>query len=303
MTKIKLKPFQVVGLLGTVACLAIFIALPSFPTPDKLVIFLTFVFMVFNQAIRMLKRLLPFVALLLVYASFRSFADEINSHINYTFAPHIDKLLFGNLPTLYLQNWLWRGHVQWYDFVLYIPYLLFFILPLGLALLVWKTRDSHYWRVVTTYLVLFFSGFLTFLFFPAAPPWLASDNHYVQHITRISSDVWFSLGIRDFPSLYSHIAPNSVAAIPSLHAGCATLLSIFIFKLYGKKWGSLSLIYPTSIYLGVIYEGEHYAFDVILGILYGIAAYALTPYLMKAGRRASKLIVSRARPAAPKAVQ
>lgn len=272
---------RVTGVAGTVACLAIFVTHFSFPTPDKLTIFLVFVFMSFNQAISMLKRLGPFVALLLVYESFRGFADELNSHVNYTFAPHVDKLLFGNLPTTYFQNWLWHGHVRWYDFALYVPYLLFFIIPLSLALLVWKTRDAQYWRVVTTYLVLFFSGFLTFLIFPAAPPWMASDGHYIQHIVRISSNVWSSLGIHNFPSLYNHIAPNSVAAVPSLHAGCATLLSIFIFKLYGKKWGMLSLIYPASIYFGVIYEGEHYAVDVIAGIFYAILAYILTPHLMK----------------------
>jgi len=290
-------------LLGTAACLAIFIANPSFPTPDKILIFLFFVFMIFNQATSMLKRLLPFVSLMLVYESFRSFADQLNSHVDYSFAPHADNLLFGNLPTIYLQNWLWHGSVQWYDFALYIPYMLFFLIPISLALVVWKTRDSHYWSVVSTYLVLFFSGFLTYLIFPAAPPWMASDKHYIAHITRISSDVWSRLGINDFPSLYNRIAPNPVAAVPSLHAGCATLLSIFIFKLYGKKWGALSLLYPISIYFGVVYEGEHYAFDVILGIAYAVAAYLLTPYLMRAGRRAGRLIVSRLRRVAPKAVQ
>lgn len=295
MTKIKLKPFQVVGLVGTVACLVAVVAMPSFPTPDKITIFLIFVFMIFGQAIRMLKRLLPFVVLMFVYESFRGIADQLNSHVDYSFAPHVDKLLFGDLPTVYLQNWLWHGHVQWYDFALYIPYLLFFIAPIGLALLVWKTKDSHYWRVVSSYMVLFFSAFLTYLFFPAAPPWLASDNHYIAHITRISSDVWYSLGIRDFPSLYNHIAANPVAAVPSLHAGASTLLSIFIFKLYGKKWGALSLLYPLSIYLGVVYEGEHYAFDVILGIVYAILAYLLTPHLMRLGRRVGIAVVARFR--------
>ncbi len=151
--------------------------------------------------------------------------------------------------------------------------------------------------------MLFFSGFLTFLVFPAAPPWLASNGGYIPHIERISSDVWYGLGVHNFPSFYNHISPNPVAAIPSLHAGCATLFSIIIFKIYGRRWGALSLIYPASIYFGVIYLGEHYAFDVILGIVYGIAAYLLTPYLMKAGRRASLAIVSRWRHTAPKTVQ
>ncbi len=281
MTKIKLKPVQALGVVGSLACVVAFVHEPSFPTPDKLLVFLVFVFMTFGQATEMLRRLLPFVALILVYESFRSIVPELNKHVNYTLAPHADKLLFGNLPTVYLQDWLWHGKVQWYDIVLYVPYLLFFVVPIGLALLVWKTREKAYWRVVTTYLTVFFGGFLTFLAFPAAPPWLASQNHYIQPITRISSDVWASLGIHNFPSLYNHLAANPVAAVPSLHSACATLLSIFIFRLYGWRWGLVSLIYPILIYVGVVYEGEHYAFDVVTGILYAFASYFASPYLLR----------------------
>ena len=280
MLKIKLNPAQIIGILGTVLCLGLFIKHPSFPTPDKLIIFLTFVFMIFSQAVQMLKRLGPFVALILVYESFRSIADKLNSHVNYSFAPHMDRLLFGNLPTVYFQDWLWRGHTSWYDVVLYIPYLLFFIVPLALAILVWKTKDHYYWQVVNTYMLTFFAAFITFVLFPAAPPWLASQNHMIQPITRISSNVWASLGIQNFPSFYNHIAPNPVAAIPSLHSACGILLSLFIFKLYGRRWGLLSLIYPVLLIFGVIYEGEHYAFDTIAGAGYAVTAFYATPWLM-----------------------
>lgn len=290
VSKPKFNLLQVIGLLGAVVCLGLFIRHPSFPTPDKLVIFLTFIFMVLKQAKEMLKRLLPFVILLLVYESFRGVADRLNSHVNYTLAPRVDRFLFGKLPIDYLQKWWWRGHTSWYDVVLYIPYMLFFVLPIGLALLVWKTRESQYWRVVTTYLVTFFAAFVTFLIFPAAPPWLASQNHMIEPIVRISSNVWASLGIQNFPSVYNHIAPNPVAAVPSLHAACATLFSIFIFKLYGRRWGAASLVYPILIYIGVVYEGEHYAFDVICGIVYALLAYKLTPPLMAwAGAKLPKI--------------
>jgi membrane-associated phospholipid phosphatase len=283
--KIKQNAEQLIGVAGVILCLAAFIHAPSFPTPDKLLVFLTFVFMIFKQAAQMLKHLLPFVVILLVYESFRGVANKLNSHVNYTLAPHIDKLLFGNLPTVYLQNLLWHGHVRWYDFVFYLAYMLHFIIPIGLALLVWKTREKEYWRVVVTYLVSAFGAFLTFLLFPAAPPWLAAQNNYIQPIVRISSDVWFALGLKDFPSVYNHISPNPVAAIPSLHAAWATLLVIFVYKLYGLRMAAVASIYPFLIYIGTIYEGEHYAFDVITGILYAIAAYMLTPYLIKKSSR------------------
>lgn len=271
-------------------CVVLFVMRPSFPTPDKLIIFLFFVFLALGDAVEMLKRLGPFALLLLVYESFRGIVPKLNGHVNYTLAPHIDKLLFGSLPTKTLQNWLWKGHTSWYDVALYIPYLLFFVIPFGLAILVWKTRDKFYWQVVGTYLIVFFAAFLTFLAFPSAPPWLASQNHYIEPITRVSSSVWFSLGIHDFSIFYSHVAPNPVAAIPSLHAACATLLTIFIFKLYGRRWGIVSAIYPILIYVGVVYEGEHYVFDVICGIIYAVLGYLTAPYLIKKFQNLSNFI-------------
>jgi hypothetical protein len=280
VNKIKKYIEQAIGIFGVVLCIALFVHSPSFPTPDKLLIFLVFVFMIFRQALTMLKRLLPFVIVILAYESFRSVADKLNSHVDYLLAPRFDNFVFRNLPTKYLQDWLWHGHVQWYDFVFYGAYMLHFIIPIALAILVWKTREKQYWRVISTYVVTAFAAFITFILLPAAPPWMASDNHYIQHITRVSSDVWYAMGLHDFPSVYNQLSPNPVAAIPSLHAAWATLLVIFAYKLYGKKWAALSSIYPFLIYVGTVYQGEHYALDELTGIAYAFAAYFATPYLM-----------------------
>jgi membrane-associated phospholipid phosphatase len=290
MLKNKNLPQSLIGAAGALACLAIFIHEPSFPTPDKLIVFLFFVFLFFERLVEGAKRFGPFIFLTLIYESFRGIADQLNTHVHYSLVPHLDKLLFGNLPTVYLQNWLWRGHTSWYDFAFYLPYFLHFIIPLGLGLLIWHNRDRHFWRVMNTFLVVAFAAFVTYLVFPAAPPWLASQNHYIQPITRISSEVWASLGIHDFPSLYHHISANAVAAVPSLHAAWATLLFIFVYKLYGRRWAVLAAIYPFLIFIGTIYEGEHYAFDVITGIVYALAGYLITPWLMKQGRNLYKAI-------------
>ena len=237
--------------------------------------------MVLKQAVTMLKRLLPFTLVLLAYESFRSVADKINTHVNYSLSPHFDQFVFGKLPTVYLQNAWWHGKTRWYDFVFYFAYLLHFILPFMLAIVIWKLRENQYWRVVVTYLVVAFGAFITFFLLPAAPPWLASDNHYIEHITRISSNVFGAMGLKDFPSFYNHISPNPVAAVPSLHSAWATLLVIFVYKNFGRRWAALSSVYPLLIYVGTVYEGEHYVFDVIAGILYAVVGYIFTPYIIE----------------------
>lgn len=236
--------------------------------------------MMFAQAKEMLKHLLPFVALLLVYESFRGLVPHLNANVNYLWMPDVDKLLFGGtLPTVTLQQWWWHGSVVWYDFVFYLAYMLHFILPIGLALVIWKYREKFYWQYITTYLLVSFAGFITFLLFPAAPPWLASDKNLIPHVTHVSTDIFRALGVQDFPSVYNKISPNPVAAVPSLHAAYATLLVIFTYKLFGKRWALLTCIYPLIIFVGTVYSGEHYAIDEIIGLVYAVIGYAVVAWL------------------------
>jgi hypothetical protein len=281
---VKLSIFQIIGVIATGLSIAVFLNEPSFPTPDKLLVFACFISMIFRQAGEMLKRFVPFVGLLLVYESFRGIVPHLNNNVHYTWMADVDKLLFfGNLPTAWLQHHLWYGHVQWFDFVLYLTYMMHFVLPFALAFAVWKLREKQYWRYATSYILVSFAGFLTFLAFPAAPPWMASDKGLIEPITRISSSVWAELGIHDFPSVYNKISPNPVAAVPSLHAAYATLFAIFVLTLFKRsKWKYLSLLYPAFIYFGTVYQGEHYAIDEILGGLYAAGAYLAAPYVIRA---------------------
>jgi membrane-associated phospholipid phosphatase len=276
---------RIIGALGTMACIVLFIRTPSFPTPDKILVFLIFVFMMFNEAWEMFKRFAPFIIILLVYDSFRGLVPLLNSHVHYTLMSNFDKFMFGTLPTVTLQKWLWHGYVTWYDFMFYAVYMMHFVLPIVLAIIVWKLRASHYWKFVTAYLFTSFAAFVVFLAYPTAPPWLASQNGYIAPIARVSSAVYSAMGIKNFPSLYNHFAPNPVAAVPSLHAAYATLFVLFVFKLFGKKWGTLSLIYPALMIFGVVYMGEHYVFDVVTGIILAVIGFLIAPWLLNQVKR------------------
>jgi membrane-associated phospholipid phosphatase len=267
---------------------------PSFPTPDKLLVFLTLVFMAWGQGWELFRRLAPFAVLLLAYDSFRGIADKLNSHVNYQFMIHADRWLGGGeLPTVRLQRLMWHGRVEWYTFAAYLFYMLHFVLPFLLALLVWKRRPSFYWRYVMTFVLVSFAGFLTFLIFPAAPPWLASDHHLIPHITHISGNVWAALGVHDFPSLYNKISPNIVAAMPSLHAAYSTLVATFVIRLF-KGWQRwLVLVYPFAIFFGTVFMGEHYVIDLVAGVLYAAGAYWAAPHVLRQLKRGLRVIGNR----------
>jgi hypothetical protein len=262
---------RVLTLLGVVL---LFVVKRNFWTPDTLFVVLLAVFIVFGQARAFLMRFAPFIVLLLVYDSFRGIADDLNKNVHFFEMIEADRAMFGGaLPTDVLQQWWWNGQLQWYDFYFYLLYTLHFLVPLLLALLIWKMREQLYWPYVVGLVSLSFMAFITYVLFPAAPPWMASDLGYIEPIHRISSDIWHAMGVENFSSVYANLSPNPVAAVPSLHAAYPLLFTLFLSSVFGwrKMWPAM--IYPVSIWVGIVYLGEHYVIDAILGALYALVAY------------------------------
>lgn len=247
----------------------------TFWTPDTLFIVLLVIFAVFGQARGFLVRFFPLVSLILLYEIFRGIADDLNGSVHYTEMIDFDRWMFlGHLPTVVLQEWWWRGHVQWYDFYFYFLYTLHFLMPVILAVIIWKKADKHYWQFMWAIVGLSFAAFVTYIVFPAAPPWMASLDGYIDEpMRRVSSDIWWAMGITNFSEIYNNLPANPVAAVPSLHSAYPLLFSMFITGLFGLKKYWWVYIYPVSLWFGVVYTGEHYVIDVILGALYAVLAY------------------------------
>jgi hypothetical protein len=246
---------------------------------------MTCVAMAFGMARQMLKRFLPFIGLLVVYESFRGVANNLNKHVHFAWMPDVDRWIFGRLPTVWMQRHWWNGHVHWYDFAFYTFYLLHFVLPIALGIIIWRRRESFYWQYVSCYVVASFIGFATYLLFPAAPPWMAAQDGRIPPITRISENVWAAMGIHRFPTLYNEISPNPVAAVPSLHAAYSTLFVLIVYRLFGPRWATASLIYPFMIIVGTVYMGEHYVIDAILGIACAVLSFVVVDLVVKRRRR------------------
>lgn len=262
--------------VGVLAALVIVLLIErTFWTPDTLFIILLVVFAVFGQARPFLLRFAPLILLLLAYESFRSLVPHLNTNVHYWEMIHFDQWLGrGTLPTEWLQSFMWNGHLQWYDFYFYFLYTIHFLMPIALGVLIWKKfGDSLYWQFMLALLLLSYGAFLTYLLFPAAPPWMSSNLGYFDPIHRISSDVWWAMGIKDFSSFYDKLSPNPVAAVPSLHSAYPALFALFINKMYSLKKTWWIWLYPASLWLGVVYLGEHYVIDVLLGVLYAVLAF------------------------------
>lgn len=238
-------------------------------TPDTLLLIVLIIGVAFGRARDFIVRFVPFLGLLVIYDSMRGFADDFNKHVHYTEMINFDRFVFhGTLATVWLQQHLWHGHVQWYDFYFYFLYTIHFVMPVIVGLILWRYRPRLYWAFVWTVVAVSFAAFLTFILFPAAPPWLASQSGYfVEPFHRISTDVWWAMGIQDFSEVYKNISANEVAAVPSLHSAYPLIAAIFLIRGFGLRRMWWVMLYPVSMWIGVVYLGEHYVFDVLTAIV------------------------------------
>ena len=130
---------------------------------------------------------LPFIALVLLYEEARGLAHSLHPHPFYEPMLTLDRWIgLGQVPTIRLQDWLWHGHLEWYDHAFSLLDRLHFIVPPTLLLLIWLERREVFYRCAATLLAVSFAGAATFLAFPAAPPWLAS-KHGLSPTSRASA--------------------------------------------------------------------------------------------------------------------
>jgi len=221
---------------------------------------------------------LPFIALLIAYNMLRGLAGRFFG-VHYMPQIDFDKLVFfGQNGTVFLQRHLWNGTVTWYDVACWGVYMTHFIAAPLLAAVLWLTNRERFRRFVMAILVVSFASVVTYALFPAAPPWMASQQGLIGPVTRILPHVASTFGMDSTGSLISlgYRYANNVAAVPSLHAAYSLLIAIAIWP-HQRRWlRPVVALYPLAMAFTLIYTGEHYLFDVLLGWAYtGTSVFVL----------------------------
>jgi membrane-associated phospholipid phosphatase len=224
---------------------------------------------------RLVRDWLPVFAVLLAYDLIRGVADRGVISTHYSIPVDIDKALgFGQVPTIRLQDALYTpGHIHVWDVAAFGFWFSHFLGPLLVGAALWLFAYRFFHRYVACIVVLAVMGLLTYVLFPAAPPWLAAQHGYIDHTYRINHQVVQWLPIPKADALFQSGTrwSNDVAAVPSLHAAYAMMIALFLWPRVGSRWRPLLAIYAVGMGLSLIYLGEHYLFDVLLGWVYAVA--------------------------------
>lgn len=180
-----------------------------------------------------------------------------------------DQAVFGVVPSVWLQQRLVDGAPHWYDAIASLIYVTHFVsLPIATAV-VWFALRHRFTAWIVAVLTLTTLGVVGYLVYPAAPPWLAADRGVIGAVDRISNLGWQFLGLDRVGGLTasSQAGSNPVAAMPSLHAGTALLMALFFWPVVGPLWRLVLLGYALLMALTLVYTGEHYVVDVLMGWL------------------------------------
>jgi membrane-associated phospholipid phosphatase len=282
----------VIGWVLYLAVLALYISQYGIPfTEDTLLVWITGA--VFVSCLGDLTRFrhgflrdwLPLYVVLGLYALMRGYADHL------LFAAHITPQLrfdewisAGVAPTVRLQRWLFDpNHLRVWDYVAWATYLSHFFMSFVIAGVLWVRNHRAFRRFMAMYVTLMLSGFLTYVLYPAMPPWLASQDGYMQASKRVVPVVWSSLGVHWAAALFESGSKfnNDVAAVPSLHAACPMLICLFFFPRVHRTWLKVLLVvYVPAMALALVYTGEHYVFDIVIGWLYAIVVYFVVGWVL-----------------------
>jgi membrane-associated phospholipid phosphatase len=226
---------------------------------------------------RVLRDWAPFLLILTVYDALRGEVANLGSvHV----LPQIsfDRWLFGGqVLTVRLQHLLYTpGRPHWWDFLSFFVYLSYFFAAVTIAAVLWRTNHPRFQRFVFLLLLLTFAAFVTYALYPAAPPWLASRSpHTLAPTAKIVDEMWSHIGLQKGASLLSATSrlANPVAAIPSLHSGYTMLIVLFFWRSLRPRGRVLLALYPFAMGFALVYTGEHYVIDVLLGWLYAGVVY------------------------------
>lgn len=293
-----LRKRRIVGMLVWAVAFILFVAFVGVPTSDPLVAF-SWLWLAtiawrnyrpWREHLLFLRDWLPVVLLLVFYNISRGSADKF-------FAPHVqfmidvDQGMFGwltggRIPTIWLQQHLYEpGHVQWWEVVVTLIYVSHFLTVPTVAVVLWVRNRGLSYRFMRRWIALSLAGLVTYFLYPAAPPWWAWENGALSEpVQRISSNGFAALGLHSAGNTLNALQAdqsNPVAAMPSLHTAYAMMAVAFFLPMVRKRWWPVLLAYPLAMTFTLVYTGEHYVTDVLVGWIY----VALTFVLVGLGER------------------
>lgn len=225
----------------------------------------------YGRARSFIAAFVPYALVWFVFSFLRSLADEtVWAQTVNTRVAELERWLFdGELPTIRLQAGFYEaGQLHWWDYYFTFVHWSYFVVPHAIAVWLWWRRPERFRQFLGAMTTLLTLGLILYFLLPSNPPWMAPEavnSPGAPTVLRIMEPIGEQLGGGLYQAGYNVVGEsNPIAAMPSIHFAI-TFLIVCVTRQRGRLVRWLAWTYTVSMGLALVYMGEHYVVDVVVG--------------------------------------
>ena len=210
-------------------------------------------------ALEFYRTMLPFVLCIAVYTNLHDTVRFVNPHDIHHHLVAIEGWLFGGQPVVWAERFIPRGRTE----VMSAFYQTFFMIAPSAVIVLWVMGKKGEAREVLLHVIVcFYTGYLLYVIFPAAPPRLYMESLGMFEVNLRGGPI---LNLQDsLLRMMPHDA--SRAAFPSLHSGVSVVTLWFAWR-HCRWYFPVLLFVVTGLLVSTVYLRHHYVVDLIAGAM------------------------------------
>jgi membrane-associated phospholipid phosphatase len=215
------------------------------------------------------RTMLPFVMCIAVYTNLHDTVRYLNSHDIHAYLAAAEEWLFGGQPVLWAERYVTPARTEFFNFF----YANFYLVAPSVVMVLWARGLREEARHVLLGVILcFYSGYVLYVIFPAAPPRLYFASLGLFHVTLRGGP------ITSFQDALFAMMPNHAAraAFPSLHSAVSCLSLYYAWK-YCRWFFPILLVFVCGLLVSTVYLRHHWVVDLLAGMLLVPWVLWLTP--------------------------
>jgi membrane-associated phospholipid phosphatase len=197
--------------------------------------------------------------------------EALRARVRVAYPIAIDTALgLGATPTIRLQRAFARpGAINRFERVLVWCHWLWFLVPHASVIFVLVRDPDRAVAAAARMYAVFDLGAVFYWTVPTAPPWWAASEGRLEaaehlHVRRMMIEYGEQFWGSRWTGLYSVLGGNPLAAMPSLHFA-TSLMAAHLLAEVGPVAGAIGWAYASTLGLALVYLGEHYAADLLVG--------------------------------------
>jgi membrane-associated phospholipid phosphatase len=218
-----------------------------------------------RQIAEFFRMALPFVMCIAVYTNLHDTVRFVNPNDIHHHLAAAEAWLFGGQRVVWAERYITPARTEFFNFF----YANFYLVAPSVVVVLWvRRRHTEARQVLLGTIFCFYTGYVLYVLFPAAPPRL-----YFESLGLFSVSLRGG-AITNFQQALIEMMPNHAAraAFPSLHAGVSTLSLVYAWR-YCRGFFPVLLAFVVPLLVATVYLRHHWVVDLLAGA-------ALVPWVL-----------------------